>query len=260
MIEQLESRLLFSVLNITHGGTYDGGSYSAVTVDTAEPVIIQNARITGTGDLIKSNNGASDITIRNCIGTSLNPGVAGQAKGRFFNDDVGFKRAFVWHNTLIDTAGIELDANGQAGTEIEVSYNEAFNIDGRLSTGAGFSSTGYDIVQFVQISNAPATSARIRFNYVANEKGKSRVEDNISVYQSGGTASNRIIISDNRIDGAYDGDPFGAGDVFAGGGIICDLGASFVTVKNNEVINTTNYAVAIAGGGGGGDGFEPDRR
>ena len=61
-----------------------------------------------------------------------------------------------------------------------------------------------ELMQFLQIEkvqNVPGIE--IGWNQVINEPGKSRVEDNISIYESSGTSGSPILIHDNYINGAY---------------------------------------------------------
>ena len=105
----------------------------------------------------------------------------------------------------------------------------------------------------------------IAWNQVINEPGKSRVEDNINIYLSRGTAASPILIHDNYIQGAYTIKPWQGNTsdgtwnydwTFSGGGILLGDGkptsagqaAAYVKAYNNEVVSTTNYAIAIAAG------------
>ena len=67
---------------------------------------------------------------------------------------------------------------------------------------------GFDLVQFVQFDDIEGIEdAEIAWNKVVNEPGKSRVEDNISIYQTHGMADHPIRIHDNCIVGGYTIDP-----------------------------------------------------
>jgi hypothetical protein len=98
------------------------------------------------------------------------------------------------------------------------------------------------------------SGAQIAWNRVINIAGMSRVEDNISIFQSPGTAGSPILIHDNLIDGAFPAQP--TSPSFTGGGIMVSDGhtdsastdTGFVHAFSNVVIGTTNYGIAISSG------------
>lgn len=266
---------------ITRGGTYSGewesldANVAAVAIRTAEPVVIQYSTVRGKDDLIRTETNLAHVTVSNTRGYGMNPGVAGQAPGRFIKAE-RFRHVAVEHNRLEGTAGIYLfDYRGnRAGETIRIIGNDALNIDGRRSDGNGGwmnfnervrisdgkSERGYDRVQFAQLNgvkNVPGIE--IAWNQVINEPGNSRVEDNISIYQSSGTASSPIDIHDNYIRGAYTIQPWQADTAdatwnydwgYAGGGIMLGDGgdSAYAVAHDNQVISTTNYGIAIYGG------------
>lgn len=274
-------------IKITKGGTYSGNWESddpntpAVMIATTDPVTITNSNIRSKGDLIHSWVDHTNITISGVTGTALNPNVAGQSPGRFL-DDEHFNNIVVQNCTLNGTSGILLDTyagNFSASNTIKIMSNNATNIDGRHSNGAGGFVTydtrtrksdgkydeGYDIVQFVQVAKVKSLAGiEIAYNKVINQPGLSRVEDNISIYGSSGTSSSPIKIHDNYIKGAYNVAPWqddysdSTYDYhfdYAGGGIM--LGDSdgsstwvpgWVNAYNNTIIDTTNYGLAITSG------------
>jgi hypothetical protein len=134
------------------------------------------------------------------------------------------------------------------------------NIDGRKSDGKGGYLAGgeaaAELVQFVQLDKVRALGdVEIAWNEVVNEPGKSRVEDVISIYLSSGTKQSPIKIHDNFIRGAYAIDP--ATEKFSGGGIMLGDGVAksdaagdpaFVEAFDNQVLDTTNYGIAISAG------------
>ena len=293
-IESLEGRLLLAgtpaivysgPIVITSGGTYSGNWHSnnpnvaAVTISTTAPVIIDNSNVQSKGDLIATGVSGVNLTVENTNGYGLNPNVAGDSPGRFL-DAYNFANIVVEHDYLQSTAGIELDTHqGSSGT-VKILDNKALNIDGRISNGAGgwlnyndrenlstgAWDSGYNIVQFVQLSNVHAVPGiGIGWNQVINQPGNSRVEDNINIFDSSGTSSSPILIHDNYIQGAYTIDPtqsnYSDGTyyydwTFSGGGILLGDGgtttlshaAGYVQAYNNEVVSTQNYAIAIAAG------------
>ena len=75
-------------ITITKGGTYSGNwestnTSAAVTINTREPVTIQNSNIRSRGNLITGFN--NTLTVRNTRGYNLNPNVAGKTAGRAVN-------------------------------------------------------------------------------------------------------------------------------------------------------------------------------
>jgi hypothetical protein len=202
-----------TTITITEGGTYSGEWQSldpgapAVRIDTDEPVVIENAVIRSRGHLIMAMDEA-DVMVRNSRGYGLNPDVEGRAPGRFFASSGRFARVVLENNYLEGTSGIYLHdarANSVSGQTVEILRNRVKNIDGRHSNGAGgFSRTGYDAVQFVQLNGVRGLqSAEIAWNQIINKPGESRVEDNISVYLSSGVPHHPIRIHNNYIQGAY---------------------------------------------------------
>jgi hypothetical protein len=248
---------------ISQGGTYTGNWRSldpntpAVTIATSQPVVIDHTNIESKSALIATTVAGADITITNTSGWALNPGVRGRSPGRFLNAQ-SFVNVDIEHDTLIGTAGIELaqyQGDGSASQTIRVLYNHALNIDGRRSTGAHSFSTAADVVQFCQLDGCIGMSGvQIAWNRVINIPAMSSVEDNISIFQSSGTAGSPILIHDNLIDGAYPALPTSPN--YSGGGIMVSDGhtssaatdTGFVQAFNNTVIGTTNYGIAISSG------------
>jgi hypothetical protein len=273
------------VLTITRGGTYTGTWSSdepntpAVTVRTAEPVVICRSTINGRGTLIAVEAAHANVTVLDCVGTGLNPNVAGRSPGRFLSAE-SFERVVVDHCRLDHTAGIYLLTNaGHAPGAVRITCNAAANIDGRKSDGHGgwldFNSrtslhdghgeNGYEVVQFVQLDKVRGPDMEIGWNEVVNQPGQSRVEDNVSVYESGGTAGHPLLIHDNYVQGAFTVDPArgNAKDAdwsydwsYSGGGLMLgdgpamtvDAASSFVVAVDNVVVGTSNYGIAVAAG------------
>lgn len=251
-------------LKITRGGTYTGNwqsldpAVAAVTIATTEPVIIEKSNLRGKGVLVEASFTQANVTVRDTHGAGLNSGVAGRAKGRFLNAE-SFANVRVENCTLDDTAGIYFRAfvgNVAAGDTVKILRNRARNIDGRKSDGAGgYAITGQALVQFVQFNDVKdVPNVEVAWNEVANEPGKSAVEDNINVFVSRGTAASPFQIHDNLIDGAYAPDPVNQG--YSGGGILLCDGESpilenacgYVEAFGNTVLNTTNYGIAVSAG------------
>jgi hypothetical protein len=249
-----------STLTITKGGTYSGNWQSinpnvpAVLIKTSQPVVIQNSRLQGRGNLIQADDGNVNVTVRNTKGYGLNPRVVGRTIGRFLAVYKPFK-IVVEHCYMESTSGIYLNGDTSAPQSVKIRYNRARNIDGRKSDGNGGFSTEFNWAQFVQLDKVQhAPKIEIAWNEVINKPYKSRAEDNISIYLSSGTSSSPIQIHDNYIQGGYPTNP--ATDKYSGGGIMLGDGsatsvsnaAGFVRVYNNQVVSTTNYGIAIAAG------------
>ncbi len=242
---------------ITKGGTYTGAwrstdrSTPAVSIRTSEPVYIVDSFVTGRGDLIHSIQGSARITVVDTHGWGMNPNVHGKHIGRFVYA-YNFASVNLEGNYMQGTTGMVLNGNKAGGT-VRIVGNRAMNIDGRLSDGAGgFLGGGkHHRAQFInldKVQNVPGVE--IAWNQVLNEPGKSRVEDNINLYQSSGTATSPIRIHNNLIQGAYNADPAND-DNFAGGGILLGDGhdgSAYAHAYENVVIGTTNYGIAISGG------------
>jgi parallel beta-helix repeat protein len=249
-------------ITISDGGTYTGNWQSndpdvaAVTVDTTEPVTIAGSNIRSRGDLIVSGVEGTDVTVANNAAQGLNPQRDGVEVGRFVSLHRA-RRAVIEHNDVSATAGIEFVQYGGNGSDkqtFKVRHNRVRNVDGRVSTGNGMSDNDdaaelRQFVQFNEITDVPGME--VAWNEVHNEPGESRVEDNISVWISSGTPDSPIDIHHNFIDGAYPTNP--ESDPFSGGGIMAGDGSSGgapanVTVRENTVLNTANYGIAISSG------------
>jgi hypothetical protein len=238
------------ILTITAGGTYTG-NWSGVIIKTSQPVLLQNINLVGKGDLIDSRVAGARITLRNVNGWGVNPNVYDKPVGRFL---------YAFDLALLDAEGCYLEStrgfvvNGnRKAPEIRLVRNWGWNIEGRRSNGNGgwIGGTVHTRAQFInldKVQNAP--KVEIAWNRVINEPYRSRVEDNIALYQSSGTSSSWIKIHDNYIQGAYNADP--ANDKsFAGGGILLGdghTGSGYAEAYNNVVVSTTNYGIAISGG------------
>jgi hypothetical protein len=249
-------------LVITRGGTYRGNwqsfdpAVAAVTINTSEPVVIEKSFLRGRGNLIRGNE--VNLTVRNTTGYGLNPLTNGAFPGRFLAV-VTALNLLVENNDMYGTSGIYINlfkGNPGAGQTIKILRNRIRNVDGRYVDQQGkFTGRRYSVqaVQFNRIIRVP--NVEIAWNEVINEPGKSAVEDNISMYESSGTASSPIRIHDNYIHGAYSANPLKSKD-YSGGGILLgdgrkdslDTAGGYVEVYNNQVINTSNHGVGVAGG------------
>ena len=143
-------------ITISAGGTYTGNWAStsattpAVTVTTAAPVTIQNSNIKGPYHLIYTSNVGANVTVTNCKAYGQNPNVSAQVMPRFIYA-YNVQSLTVTNNYVESTAGIEVSGNYKGSQTVNVSKNYAFNIDGRLSDGAGgFSGSPTLLSQLVQ--------------------------------------------------------------------------------------------------------------
>lgn len=163
----------------------------------------------------------------------------------------------------------EKDNRGAAGDTLTYSHNFIRNVMNQRTDANGGYKTGatdFERGQAIQISKcsegllssdgSPKTTTtgipggRVCWNYVHNEPGYSRVEDNISCFKLKGAAGNLFQIDDNLIDGAHTYVP-GVHTGYSGGGImIGDEGGSFISQSRNIVLRYGNYGIAIMNGEG----------
>ncbi len=290
--ETRPAKLPDNPLVIAHGGTYSGSWSSedaaipVVLIKTTEPVILSKCVFTGRGILVQSGVDHTKLLITNCRGVGLKPNVAGRCAGRFLEDET-FDSLRVEHCEMQHTAGIYLrefggdrNANPTAAPTIEIVGNLAEDIDGRKTDAqgqflnfnlrknrkSGQTEAGFTEVQFLQLDGIHAVPGiEIAWNHVINHPQLSRVEDNINIYNSSGTAASPMRLHDNCIRGAYNCDPeassfsdetFDYDNSYSGGGIMLGEGSAklpadhsgFVSARDNVVIATSNYGMAIAAG------------
>jgi len=231
---------------------------SQLGVDLEHNFEPKSIAIRGRGDLIVSRDHQAKITIRNTTGLGLNPNVAGRSAGRFASIE-RFAGVTIENCAMENTAGIYLldyEGDRSANQTVRILRNRAHNIDGRKSDGHGGYAGGESLVQFAQLDKVRhAAGIEIAWNEVINDPGMSRVEDNISIYLPSGVKESPIRIHDNFIRGAYASDP--AKQTYSGGGIMLGDGVSddgtdgdsgFVVAEHNQVLDTTNYGIAISAG------------
>lgn len=245
-------------ITITRGGTYSGNWESldttpVITIQTSEPVIIENSRIRGGGRLITGWD--YDLTVRNVRGEARTPGQAGRSATRVVaGENIRNLRV---ENSTFSGGGIYVRSfKGTGDQGIRILRNTFRNIDGRQSDGRGGYNGQTNIMQAIQFNAVQGiANAEIAWNQVINEPGQSAVEDNINLYASSGTPDKPILIHDNYIQGAYPADP--TSKVYSGGGIMLGdakvtdpRGNGYVRAYDNQIVGTTNYGLAIAGGVG----------
>jgi hypothetical protein len=277
-------------LVINQGGTYSGswegelGGYPAdnnfrkpaVSINTTEPVILENCYIRSSYGMIQGQG--LNLTIRNCRGYGLDPGVAGQDKGFFLSSgSVGSLTAE--HNYIEGTAwGFQLwtsKARSSTTGPIIVRYNKIKNLDGLASDGAGgrittanpnansnsfFRATNHDLV----------FGADIGWNEVINEPYKSATNDVLDLQSTPGTATSPVDIHDNYFHGHYAPVPSKGNGATPGqclpsnptcygkyiaGVITIDGGpadtaataTSFLKIRNNQLVNTWGHIMLGSG-------------
>jgi hypothetical protein len=162
--------------------------------------------------------------------------VAGRSPGRFVQAEGGTVQ--VRHCRMVGTAGMYL--LGQSS--VILMNNDAVNIDGRHSTGAGYSTTDSDFAQFAQ-TNQVVGHVEIGWNRVTNTYGQSAVEDNVSIYKTVGSSGDRVDVHHNLIDGAY---PLTLGAGYSGSGVLVDDDSAWAWLHDNVIVATTNAGIGIA--------------
>ncbi|WP_129919876.1 glycosyl hydrolase [Hymenobacter persicinus] len=240
---------------IRQGGTYTGTYRSldsdvpCVRIATREPVTLRNCELAGAGNLIQATDGGAQLTIVNCRGYGQRPSQDEKPYGRFLEVNSG-KSVTVEHNYFEHTTGINVylwGGDGSAAQTLTVRYNEVRNIDGRYRHGGG------TLANFLGLNGvASLGNIEIAWNQIINAPDSSLVEDNISFYNSGGTAASPTRIHDNYIQGAY---PYPAtSPTYAGSGITLDGDAgsairatAYVRGSDNQLVSTC-AALNIAAG------------
>jgi hypothetical protein len=233
-------------IRITSGGTYSGCYTSsstgtpAVTLATAQPVKLDHARVIAKGYGVQDTVTGTRLTVVDSTFEQRDPGAVVTHRAIELQQPASF---VVEHNRFSDGDGIWI--GGGTVDPLTVRDNLATNI-GRYP----HPTSGNCCVQFLQLDSVRAPAGEIAWNHTQNTSGQSNVEDNINLYQSGGTdSSHRVQIHHNLIDGAYPKNP---SDLrFTGGGILgSDGSGSFghTSVHDNTVVSTTNYGVGAAAG------------
>lgn len=246
---------------IRSGGIYSGHWFSdkadvpAVQIDTTEPVVIQDCQIRSRSGLIRVLKPKAHVTVRHCRASALNPQQSGRIHGRFFT---AFRpdTVVIEHNLLENTAGIHLNGAFSPSRKIHIRFNRVLNIVGQPSNGmGGYLDAEAEPVQFLHLERIQSSAVDVGWNEIVNEPDKSRVEDNIRVYNSrGGGPKAPLLIHDNFVRGGY---PFPSHlSSYSGGGILIDGAggtkdqeqSAYVHVLDNQVISTTNYGIGISAG------------
>lgn len=241
-------------LVITQGGTYTGNyrstdsSVPVITIQTTQPVIIENCILAGAGNIIDAKNGGSSLTIRNNRAYGLAQSADNTRHGRFAEVNAG-RSVTIEHNYFEQTTGIDIyrwGGNGTAQQTLTVRYNSAKNMDGRYRNGGG------TFCNFIGMNGAIGmVGAEIAWNQIINLPNQSYVEDNVNFYNSGGTASSSVQVHDNYIFGSYP--PTATASSHTGTGFITDGDPSsspsaYIQMYNNQVVSTCGAGMNIAAG------------
>ncbi len=254
-------------ITITKGGTYSGNWKStnphtpAVTVSTTAAVLIENSHITGPNDLIAAPTYGNNLTVKNVIGIGLNPNVSGQANGLFVDDQNPVLLDV--QNCYFENVRFGVWVRGYAGNRngtqtITILNNRGRNILGLESNGSNGYLAGesrWVWAHAIQLSNINAVPGiQIAWNEIINYPYQSLVNENINIFESGGTSSSPAAFHDNYIQGAYAYNP--ATDAYNGGGYATDGSAadtvktasSYNTVYNNQIVGTVNMGIEFSTG------------
>jgi hypothetical protein len=232
---------------------------ACIRVATREPVVLDGCQLRGPGNLIEAGEGAN-LTVRNCRGQGLPPTVDKQAPGRFL-DAYKAQRLIIEHNEFRQTSGIVVNRWTPAADPVSgptptltVRYNVATNIDGRWRKGSS-GGEGFTRSSFLQLNTVQhLPGVEVAFNQVINLPDQSRVEDNINLFNSSGTAGSPLHVHDNFVRGGYPV-PATAKDSFTGSGLTTDGDATtpetttaYLEADHNQFIGIGNAGMNIAGG------------
>jgi hypothetical protein len=183
-------------------------------------VVIVNSMVAGPDDLVVANPGAR-VRLRQI--TALG------GAGRFFWGR-SVAEVVIRNSTILNTTGIRLDRS-EDGARVLVTQNRARNIQ----------HADYNTV-FFQAADVQDARIDVSWNEVINVFGRSGVEDIVSIYHSANAS-----IHDNYLQGAYpEGD---ASEGFSGSGVMIEGEDSHHNaVYRNQIVETTNVGIGIAGG------------
>jgi hypothetical protein len=254
-------------LTITQGGVYSGNWKStnpntpAVTVATTEPVVIENSHVTGPSDLISDPYWGNNLTVKNVIGIGLNSNVRGLPNGMFVDAQNPFLLDV--EGCYFETVRFGIWVRGFAGTgegneTVTILNNRGRNIVGMESDGSNGYLPGDSFSQWahaIQLSSMPSIGGiRIAWNEIINYPYQSLVNENLSLFDAGGTANSPAEIHDNYIQGAYPYIPATGG--YNGGGMVTDgsggdtvaSASAFNHFYNNQIVGTVNMGIEFSTG------------
>jgi hypothetical protein len=254
-------------VTITQGGTYSGNWKStdaetaAVIIATSEPVVIQNSYVTGPSDLIYDPVYGNQLTVKNVIGIGVNANVKGQANGVFV--DAQYPALLDVEHCYFESVRFGVYVRGYGGNRdgtetVTILNNRGRNILGLESDGNNGYLSGESQWQWAhafQLSEMTSVPGiRIAWNEIVNYPYQSLVNENINMYDAGGTASSPAETNDNYIQGAYAYNA--AVDSYNGGGFTTDgsvsdtvdTASSFNNVYNNQIVGTVNVGIEFGAG------------
>lgn len=249
-----------SAIRITSGGIYSGKwvskdpSVPAITVITNEPVTIKNSTVTGSGQLIViyGNQGGADVVIDNVTGTALDPGIAGQTRGKFV-DAQSVSRLTVTHCTMHKVSfGVYVASSTLKFMTIK--GNVADDLDDRKSDGSGsYLLNQRSLGHFIQLNGVSLPNGgEIAWNQVIDTNGASSTEDILSFFDSHASPDKLLIVHDNYLEGAF---AAGQTTAYTGGGIQFDGDSSdpstatgFIKILANTIVHTAGFGISIGAG------------
>ena len=162
----------------------------------------------------------NNVTITNCIlGPSSNYGIQLE----------GCTNVTITGNSFMNNTNGVYAHN--CGGGIKVDNNQFANVDG-----------GYPHGHFVQFDNCSGAGNEIQNNVGENVLGvNSNPIDLINILQSNGTPASPILISGNMFRG-------GGPDTTGGGILVGDVGGSYITVRDNILVDPGAYGIAVPSG------------
>ena len=243
---------------ITSGGTYSGNWNSddpntpAVSIETDDPVTIQDSVVASRGTLIRVSgvrNGAN-VTIENVTGMALDPQRPGAQRGAFVSAS-SIHSLDVDHCTMTGVSfGVSVTSSNVSA--LRILNDLAVNLEDRASDGSGgLEAARPALGHFVLLSRIVAPQGgEIAWNQILQTMGQSSVEDVINLFRSQGGPGRPIWVHDNYIEG--NSSP-STPDNYTGTAILADGGrAEPVTAQawfaDNEIVHTAGSGLAIDNG------------
>ncbi len=189
-------------ITITQGGTYSGNWQSsdpntpAVNIQTSDPVVIENSKVKGPGQLIDAENGGANLTVRNSYGYGVAPN--GDPSPGQFVKLYKPNSVVVEHCYTDNTGGVYVSSDHVIPQSLKIRYNRGHNVNGHLTDN---NDVVAHFIQLDKVLNTPGVE--IAWNEVINEPYNSSSAEIINIYLSSGTPSSRISVHDNYIQGSY---------------------------------------------------------
>lgn len=224
-------------LVITAGGYYSG-TFTTCSIRTQAPITLNAIHFVATGaDTITSNTSPS-LRVLNCT----------------FDGTAPHYSLVLWSIKSLDVEHCRLNGGGGMvcmgnASSVHFVANDGINISGATSA------TSAEKTSFIQLDQIHCGEIYIGWNRCTNTRGKSAVEDVISMNRSGGTSASPAIIENNLVDGEYEwpvgSHPSGSGlmlyDPAASGG---SSEGGWTIARNNSVLNCANVGIDAAGSHG----------